>query len=145
MTNLILTKEQLGAIRARCEAATPGPWDCWWKGNTIKQHTVKSISYDGIPSVNICSGISPKTENAAFIAHARQDIPALLAALEAAEVRVKALERAILKTLDIEVAACQSCIHYEENMTERCQDCINQSLEYWHFDYARFSGEEAKA
>lgn len=52
-----MTQQRLAEIEARCEAATPGPW----------KPKRDFLSWD-------C--------NAAFIAHARQDIPALLAEVE---------------------------------------------------------------
>ena len=72
----------LAEIEARCEAATPGPWKPIEKGNTVPSHAVFVPSIDGSVPVNICSGISPKTGNAAFISHSRADIPALLAEVE---------------------------------------------------------------
>ena len=65
---------RLDEIRARCEAATPGPWEVKVKGNTVESHQVMSPG-----NGPICSAISPKTKNAQFIAHAREDIPYLLA------------------------------------------------------------------
>lgn len=75
----MLTDERIRDIRERCEAATPGPWRAVWKGNTIKSHRVYA---DGPEVRNIACGISPKTENAEFIANARKDIPALLDELD---------------------------------------------------------------
>lgn len=64
---------RLEQIRARLAAATSGPWEVAVNGNTVKSHAVKGV----------CSGISPKTGNAAFIAHAPEDIAALLAVADA--------------------------------------------------------------
>lgn len=64
----MLTSDELRAIRARYEATTPGPWDAIVNGNTVKSHAIRGV----------CSGISPKTGNAEFIANAHQDVPALL-------------------------------------------------------------------
>ena len=60
-------------IRARAEAATPGPW----VNRPEKSFNVQSSNK------NIASCF--RTENADFIAYAREDIPALLDALEAKE------------------------------------------------------------
>lgn len=68
----MLTDERLAEIRARCDAATPGLWEVIVKGNTVQSHAIPGV----------CSGISPKSGNAAFVAHARADIPALLAEVE---------------------------------------------------------------
>lgn len=71
-----ITPEQIAEIKARTEKATPGPWIEVSHGNTVKSHGVDSLTG------NVCSAISPRTQNAAFIAHARQDIPDLLAEVE---------------------------------------------------------------
>jgi len=73
--------ERLLAIQARCEAATPGPWKVIEKGNTVPSVAVVSVAYDTRPQETICPNMSTKTDNADFIAHARQDIPYLLALL----------------------------------------------------------------
>lgn len=72
----------IDAIKARCEAATPGPWRAIERGNSVMSHGVVTVAYDGLPQQNVCAGISPKTGNAAFIAHAREDIPYLLEQIE---------------------------------------------------------------
>jgi hypothetical protein len=59
MTDATLTPEQIEAIRKRAEAATPGPW--------------------------LLYGVGLSRADFDYIKHARQDIPALLSALEAAE------------------------------------------------------------
>lgn len=69
---------RLAEIRARAEAATPGPWeheyderDAWRVfGNPAMLTTV------------LTPGIPPRYSDAAFIAHAREDIPFLLAEVE---------------------------------------------------------------
>jgi hypothetical protein len=70
-----MTGEQLKQIEERCNKATTGPWKGFWRGNTVKSHYI----WSPVEQKNICSSISPKTKNADFIAHARQDIPDLLA------------------------------------------------------------------
>jgi hypothetical protein len=100
MTDATLTPEQIEAIRKRAEAATPGPWRAMEEGNQYLEGQTKLVSaarVDGIsrpwnswfvvPAVKmeeVCRFISADAD---FIAHARQDIPALLSALEAAERR----------------------------------------------------------
>jgi len=69
----------LSSIRARVEAATPGPWekvqyDGWWiGGKAYMQMATEAWPYE--PDVD-------------FIAHARTDIPLLLKVAEAAEEQV---------------------------------------------------------
>lgn len=68
-----MTPQELKAIRERCEAAYPGPWE---QGPPHNADRVFSAN-----GRNICGGMcmDGDAENHAFIAHARQDIPALLA------------------------------------------------------------------
>lgn len=54
---MTLTEEQIEEIKARAEAATPGPWRLY--------------------------GVALKKPDVDFLAHARDDIPALISALEA--------------------------------------------------------------
>lgn len=83
----VLPREERDAIRARAEAATPGPWVV-----NVKERTVRSLAdgYDGtewggtILYDDSC-GERPIPGDAYFIAHARTDVPALLDALDAAE------------------------------------------------------------
>ena len=66
-----MTREQLDAIRARVEAATPGPWRASrWPSNN--------------PSVMDAWGLSGMVTfaDAVFCGHARQDVPDLLAEVE---------------------------------------------------------------
>ena len=76
-----MTQQEIDAIRARCEAATAGKWkpqkhDGWYyQGRVLcldpADNTFKSTI-----------GIEIKDPDAEFIAHAREDIPRLLDALE---------------------------------------------------------------
>jgi len=82
-----VNKEQLNAIRARCEAATPGPWGLVRGTDNL---IIANADTEYVPADVICSifrgltpcSIHPFTDklsvNAEFIANARQDIPALL-------------------------------------------------------------------
>lgn len=92
---MTLTEEQIAEIRARVEAATPGPWD------TIGGSRVRAVKGDmacpifsseapidwhknkRITHPVLCRAYADQVNNATFIAHAREDIPALLSALEA--------------------------------------------------------------
>lgn len=73
------TVPDLDAIRARVEAATPGPWFAWSRG------VGWLIGLD--PDANQCIPGGFRTDiareaDAEFIAHARTDVPALLAEVE---------------------------------------------------------------
>lgn len=75
-----MTEDELKAIEARAEAATPGPWE-----------TGEEVSYPGRcagiwpqgDTWNIvttdCGVYGPELVDAVFIAHARTDVPALIA------------------------------------------------------------------
>ncbi|MEC1507037.1 hypothetical protein P9D42_15435 [Bacillus haynesii] len=68
-----MTKDELEEIRQRAEAATGSYWsadDCEWPGNENLRYWVNT-HWDGIAA-------AVTKEDAEFIAHARQDIPALL-------------------------------------------------------------------
>lgn len=69
-----LTEAALAAIEARAAKATPGPW-------TATEHAKfwqLDAAFDAVATTALC--FAPETAaNAAFIAHARADIPRLLA------------------------------------------------------------------
>lgn len=91
MSNPILTKEEQAAIRARLEAATPGPWAI---EDDIRNKTSVASEICGKNREPICI-INTENQNNHdfnFIVNARQDIPALLDALEAAEKRADEAE-----------------------------------------------------
>lgn len=110
-----MTPEQLEAIKARNAARTQGKWtaDEFAMAN---DSPVRVGTTDGSPlyyhrSATICQCFTnhnddrPKGEplvgpiqaerNAKFIAHASEDIPALISALEAEQEKVKRLEEAL--------------------------------------------------
>ena len=78
----------LAAIRARCEAATKGPWKWNGEGFSAPSRTAidkargEEVTFLSVP---LTSG-SCWQEDLTFIAHAREDLPLLLARLE--EMRV---------------------------------------------------------
>jgi hypothetical protein len=97
-----LTADEIAAIKARSDAATPGPW------------TVIAEGYDGVGDLKMgpdgaevvtldlggiayCSDPYPRgdncpSENMMFIAHAREDVPRLIAALEVVTAALAAAE-----------------------------------------------------
>jgi len=80
----MLTKADCAAIRARAEKATKGPWrvDEWHADNGAKVRGIVSTDTE------IFGELYPRSRDAAFIAAARQDIPALLDTVQ--ELRTKA-------------------------------------------------------
>lgn len=84
----MLTQEQIQEIKARHEATTPGAWvDREPRETTGFGHTVFSLrTCQHILSMH-GKNKQEKLANAEFIAHAHQDIPALLAHIEELEAR----------------------------------------------------------
>ena len=89
----------LEAIKARSEAATEGPWE--WDNPTIGQHWSRpepwaTVVDDEVNCGGYCYGgsSSPIKSDAdgQFIAHAREDIPALLYEVERLQHRLDAVE-----------------------------------------------------
>jgi hypothetical protein len=81
-----LSKPEREAIRAREQAATPGPW--------AVAHELNVIASDGYSAFGLSSSHPLKDgstahqrnkANALFAAHAREDVPYLLSALDEAE------------------------------------------------------------
>jgi len=147
----------IGAIKARCEAATPGLW-CN-DGCVIKIDGRKTVIAE---TYGLTRDIMDA--NAKFIAHAHEDIPALLDALKDAEAeleryehtaklyrsmkaRAEALERALKQKA---FTPCSTCVKKPPKeltgigMTERycddLHDCINGENTYpcWVFDHERY-------
>lgn len=90
----------LEAIKARAAAATEGPWE--WDNPTIGQHWscpepwTEVVNAD-VACMSYCYGgsVRPIESDADghFIAHAREDIPALLAEVDEARKRLARVER----------------------------------------------------
>lgn len=113
----IETEDDLNAIEARAEAATEGPWE--W---LVHDHSMASLGVMPDPglgdpfvmAVSPCKSCqsrvkdgqwkwgrchTPSLDDAKFIAHARQDIPALTAALREAR-RERDEARAEIKAMN---------------------------------------------
>ena len=76
-----MTDAELAAIRKRVQKATPGPWRCWnaWGRQPDDLMNVERIGPkegDGIWGVPDIVGYADTLQ---FIAHAHEDVPALLA------------------------------------------------------------------
>jgi hypothetical protein len=74
-----VTNEQLNEMEARCNAATPAPWQSFIEG---RDHTAGSDFIrtggldDSCPDIELIGATHVDQD---FIAHARQDVPALIA------------------------------------------------------------------
>ncbi|MFE0887853.1 hypothetical protein ACFW4Q_02260 [Streptomyces rochei] len=90
-----LSPEREAEIAARAEAATPGPWFVHpdWPGRVFSESEFNA-------HVARVTGSNPE-HNEQFIAHARTDVPALLAELAAVRAeRDQARERALREAAD---------------------------------------------
>lgn len=95
----MLTTEQLNAIKERAEKATAGPWI--WVYPPGRMPALSSKTEDGEWIMEFGDpelfypqeGQPPNLEDAEFIAHAREDIPALLQSIDE-------LKKALLDTTD---------------------------------------------
>ena len=127
---------KIDEIRARCEAATPGPWGCG-KKDTVIGGRIGIMTQTGAQHINyiaytaereIGNGISQAEHdaNADFVAHSREDIPFLMAEVE----RIRDAANVIVPVLQAENAAlkrerdallkeiendCEKCIHDGED------------------------------
>ncbi len=69
-----MTDDELNGIRDRCDRASPGPWRAWVEG---RDHTSgSSMVQTGSDDIEMSGATEADYD---FIAHARQDIPKLLA------------------------------------------------------------------
>ena len=74
-----MTREQLDAIQARLDDATSGPWGCYGDG---AHEVFDAGEYSDGDQGEVVAAVIDKPSDAVFIAHAREDVPALLAEVE---------------------------------------------------------------
>lgn len=80
-----LTAEELAAIKLRAEKATEGQWSVVSRGSASDVVLgIESSCGESIVETD-CGIYPPFLQDAEFIAHARQDIPRMLATIEALE------------------------------------------------------------
>jgi hypothetical protein len=82
MTEQRIAADEIAAIKARCEAATMGPWQSFVEGrdHTGGESFIRTGGLDdGSPDLYVAGGTIGDLE---FIAHARQDPPRLLMEIE---------------------------------------------------------------
>ena len=88
-----MTDEELTAIKVRAEAAAPGPW-------TLRKGDLHTIEGTDPPHYRVMSRFLATDEDTAFIIHAREDIPALLAEVERLRAREAALMAVVKKVAE---------------------------------------------
>ena len=72
-----MNQQRIDEIRERCEAATSAPWK---SGNQY----IRSTRENGNPQTTICEVYGNPVNNAEFISHARDDIPAIITVSQSA-------------------------------------------------------------
>ncbi len=85
---IMMTRDELDAIRRRAEAATPGPWT----RTRFTVHTAGPNPFTVASSFCALQADEPNEANGEFIAAARQDVPALIAELAEAVALLGELE-----------------------------------------------------
>ena len=124
-----MSEERLAEIRVRAEAATPGAWR-------------DDRRADGVPAVHngkvrICDTYRADGQsvlNAEFIAHAREDVPALLDEVERLtdentrlRVELEAAKRDMKLGVLCEACVSKDCVAYKYP----CYECVDGSLWDW--------------
>jgi len=90
-----MTRERIDEIRRRAEAATPGPWHV---DHVSNNHDMTFIwgqllaNWTPWTTQRVFAG-DVDIEDAAFIAHCREDVPDLLSALDRRDELIRFLER----------------------------------------------------
>lgn len=127
-----MTPEQLAAIKARADAATPGPWETdrdrfdedegfvW-----VIQNANLSEVGQGLWAYVFEDACNNPENNAAFIAHARQDIDDLIAALEATQAEVAALHR-MMESPEWQAQMAKSIAFFEAGFKGKTLDEIDE-------------------
>ena len=182
-----MTKERMEEIRTRSEKATPGPW--FTDGRTMvytanpddtecvemRIADIRGWGYlTGKMELSFDEAVAEQEANTAFIAHARQDIPDLLDALEdvrnaikgasaclsimtdakkeaeADRDRWKACANALEKALQ-SLALCESCVkfyssgnHGEKQFSCETSKHGNCGGQHWQFDQEKFGGDKSE-
>jgi len=90
-----MNQEQLNAIKERVEKATPGPWEIDKNSDDSDFITDIWFNQDGDHVEVHDKSILQSVLNALFIAHAREDVPALVA-------EVDMLRQALEKVMEVE-------------------------------------------
>src|SRR5688500_12730332 len=98
-----MPRSRLDAIKARTEAASSGPWEV--EPGLAGLYDFNGFLIHGPKGGYVAADISPDDGTAAFIAHARADLPALIRVAEAAA-RLLALQEEKVEYPDLRDALC---------------------------------------
>lgn len=109
-----MTEERLLAIKARAEAATPGPFKVFYRALDFHSGFYESLWAEGQKEV-ICAVSHGKNDraDAEFLAHAREDVPALLAEVERLRAEVKSLN-SIVESMSENIASLDKELEFSD-------------------------------
>lgn len=82
MSNARMTDEELAAIAARCAGASPGPWRSYIEGRDHESGSNFIMTGMGPSRGKDIELTGATTADQDFIAHARQDLPRLVAEVQ---------------------------------------------------------------
>lgn len=118
----------LSEIKKRCEAAFPGPWN--WPSRWNGGYSAEAWE-DGLPIVVCTANTNFKwaEPTAEFIAHARQDVPALIAEVERLREESGGKDRDI-KKLRGDIGEAEAILVRREETIERLQAIEAAAREY---------------
>lgn len=122
-----MTQDELNEIKARVEVATPGPWE------KIESHKGKKEPMYGIytwdkKAITGWNRVCQPGNDAAFIAHARADIPALLAHIEALHLQGHINWKDFAYLL---AAALADEVHYSQTPSEDTLALLDQARDWF--------------
>lgn len=119
------TEIDLAAIKARVEAATPGPWEAQDDGEIF------APEQDGWwPSVvRADMSTAASAEDAAFIASAREDVPALVAEVERLRGEVAELKTSLVELQPSSAADRAERAERAAESTKRAHDALAAVIE----------------
>lgn len=125
-----MKRPDIDAIKARESAATKGPWTSF----VVEDGAMLDQAQRGQVAFGSCPDGSPDLADASFCAHARQDIPDLIAYIEHLEARLEAKAQTCKPLLQVaqpdpDVCACVVPKGYFEE-TE-CRTCVKKKPEFW--------------
>ncbi len=129
-----MTPEQIDAIEARAAKATRGEWT--YIGGTEAERVYEDVMIQTRNEVYVANlgggrvhpddGVAFDVDvaNASFIAHARQDVPLLVAAVRAANARAEAAEALAEKHRALPIGVVISCYEHADNCCAKwCATC----------------------
>lgn len=121
-----MTKQELAQIAERCEKATGGPW-VWedYRGADLPKLLGKDeyvMTFGTLGEDYALEGVEPSDNDAAFIAHAREDIPKLLAEIDRLNRKLLTIENKALGPINFGVDAVSIDLVYEIYLHAKRED-----------------------